>query len=281
MPAPLRQCQPFLLSLDGPVISNLASRSPPLPAFAFHQQAGPDSEMGSPAAAADGPGGPPFWSLCCGLLGSFGSSGSAASCPALHAPQAPDAAASSGPTRPLMGPAGGLATAASSVRRKPLAGPSRASDAGVGASANCGRNSSASCFDEDYGRSHDEMMARVSDDSRAGFRGPADSDGGLRSDDKMAVPEGVLAGGGTGEAYCNNAGAGAGEDDCVGLWVLAVGEPGNGGILSRLGLSLMTVYTIFVLAIGREVSKVAGRCKVGGHYGGSGMLVARCGLGVC
>jgi hypothetical protein len=51
--------------------------------------------------------------------------------------------------------------------------------------------------------------------------------------------------------YCG--GAAGGEAGCGGVWFLVSAEAGNGGILSRLGLSLMTVYTIFVLAIGREV----------------------------
>lgn len=45
-------------------------------------------------------------------------------------------------------------------------------------------------------------------------------------------------------------------DGCGGLWFLLSSEPVSGGILSQLGLSLLTVYTIFVLAIGREIRAV-------------------------
>ena len=46
------------------------------------------------------------------------------------------------------------------------------------------------------------------------------------------------------------------EEECNGLWFLLSSEPVSAGILSQLGLSLLTVYTIFVLAIGSQIRLV-------------------------
>lgn len=43
------------------------------------------------------------------------------------------------------------------------------------------------------------------------------------------------------------------EGDCPGLWLLLTSEPASAGILSQLGLSLLTVYTIFVMAVGSQI----------------------------
>jgi hypothetical protein len=56
-----------------------------------------------------------------------------------------------------------------------------------------------------------------------------------------------------GTPYCAESKRTDSEGSCSGLWFLISSDPVNGGIFSQFGLSLITVYTIFVLAIGREV----------------------------
>ena len=49
------------------------------------------------------------------------------------------------------------------------------------------------------------------------------------------------------------------DDGCAGIWFLTSSQPLGGGVFSRFGLSLITIYTIFVLALGRTVrSNISG-----------------------
>ena len=43
------------------------------------------------------------------------------------------------------------------------------------------------------------------------------------------------------------------DDGCAGIWFVTSSQPLGGGVFSRFGLSLITIYTIFVLALGRTV----------------------------
>jgi hypothetical protein len=57
-----------------------------------------------------------------------------------------------------------------------------------------------------------------------------------------------------GTPYCDRASEDSEmEGDCSGLWLLLTSEPASAGILSQLGLSLLTVYTIFVMAVGSQI----------------------------
>jgi hypothetical protein len=56
--------------------------------------------------------------------------------------------------------------------------------------------------------------------------------------------------------YCRESAADpvlADDNSCAGIWFLTSSEPVGGGVFSRFGLSLITIYTIFVLALGRTV----------------------------
>lgn len=60
-----------------------------------------------------------------------------------------------------------------------------------------------------------------------------------------------------GTPYCDRAdGDPTGEGECSGLWLLLASEPASAGILSQLGMSLLTVYTLFVMAVGAQVRLV-------------------------